>query len=93
MIFVYYLAHIITIILSLFELCMFVRAICSWVPQFRDSMVYGISFKVTEPVLYPIRKWLFRFNWVRNCPIDISFIVVIILINGFSSLLTFFMYL
>ena len=77
--------YAISILLSVFDFLLLVRALCSWVPSFRNSIVYRLSFTVTEPILSPIRDMLFRFEWARRCPIDISFLVVIILVNILSS--------
>lgn len=77
-------------ILSAYELLFFVRAICSWVPYFRDSRVYEFSYKLTEPILRPVRDAMFRIDWIRRCPIDLSFLVVVILLSAVSNLLLFF---
>ena len=81
--------YAIGILLSIFDFLLLVRAVCSWVPSFRDSIVYRLSFTVTEPVLSPVRDLLFRFEWVRRCPIDISFIVVLVLVNILSNVTSY----
>lgn len=86
---VWFLVQIINTVLGLFELCMIVRAVCSWIPSSQDSLVYSITFRITEPVLYPVRSWLFRFEWVRRCPIDLSFLAVILLLQGIWWLLSY----
>lgn len=83
----YIVLNIVNIILSLFEICLFVRAICSWVPSFRNSRVYELSCLVTEPVLRPFKDFFYRFEWARRCPIDISFLVVVLLVNGLMTLI------
>ena len=78
-------AMIIYGILTIFEACMLVRAICSWVPSFRESMIYRFTLIVTEPITGPIRELFMRFDWVRRCPLDISFLVVYILVTTLAS--------
>ena len=79
------LAIIIYGILTIFEACMLVRAICSWVPSFRESRIYQFTLIVTEPITGPIRDLFMRFDWVRRCPLDISFFVVYILVTTLAS--------
>ena len=80
---------LLNVLLYVFDLLLIVRAICSWVPSFRESMVYRLSFSVTEPILRPVRDMLFRIEWVRRCPIDLSFLVVIILVNALSGMTSY----
>lgn len=77
-------------LLSLFETCLFVRAILSWIPPARTSRVYEFFYRITEPVIYPLRKLLMRISWVRECPIDLTFLLVFILISGAQKLLYYF---
>ena len=77
--------YLLNTLLYVFDLFLLVRAVCSWVPSFRQSMVYNLSYTVTEPILRPIRDMLFRFDWARRCPIDLSFLVVILLVNMLSG--------
>ena len=84
--------YLINTVLYIFELFMIARAICSWIPSSRDSMIYRISYTVTEPILRPVRDLLFKLEWARRCPIDLSFIAVILLINLLSGVTGSLMY-
>ena len=84
--------YLINTVLYIFELFMIARAICSWIPSSRDSIIYRISYTVTEPILSPVRDLLFKLDWVRRCPIDLSFIAVILLINLLSGVTGSLMY-
>ncbi len=79
------LFYLLNTVLYAFDLILLVRAVCSWVPSFRESAVYRFSYTVTEPILSPIRDLLYRFEWARRCPIDLSFLVVILLVNILSG--------
>ena len=79
------LLYILSSLLSVFDLILLARAICSWFPAARESAVYRFAFAVTEPVLSPVRDLLHKFEWARRCPIDLSFLVVILLVNMLSS--------
>ena len=81
--------YIINLILSLFVLMLLARAICSWIPSSRNSMIYRISYTITEPILSPVRDLVMKMEWARRCPIDISFIVVVILVNLLSGVVSY----
>ncbi len=84
-------AWIIYSIISAFELLMLVRAICSWVSYFRESFIYRIAYTITEPVLAPVRELFMRWEFMRRCPIDLSFLAVFLLIQILGSFFIRFM--
>ena len=75
------------LILSLFELLLFVRAILSWFPINRSGALNQFLEYTTEPVLTPIRSLLYRSSTLRNFPIDFSYIAAFLLIQILNSLL------
>ncbi|MBO5313254.1 MAG: YggT family protein [Clostridia bacterium] len=77
-----YLFLVLYYLLAIYDLFFWVRAICSWVPSFRESKVYYISYKLTEPILRPVRDLLFRMEFARRCPIDLSFLAVVLILSG-----------
>lgn len=81
--------RVLSILLYAFDFLLLVRAICSWVPDFRNSKVYNLSFTLTEPILKPVRKLMWKFDWARRCPIDLSFLVVCILTTILDKLLAY----
>lgn len=83
----YYLVYLLLTLISIYEAILVVRAICSWVPYFQESRVYEFAFKLTEPVLYPIRSFLFRFEFFKRFPIDFSMLILFLLLGGFSRLI------
>ena len=84
--------YILNTVVYAFDMLLLVRAICSWVPSFRESMVYRFSYIVTEPILRPVRELLFRIDFVRRCPIDLSFLVVVLLANGLMRITAYLAY-
>ncbi len=78
-----------SILLYAFDFLLLVRAVCSWIPDFRNSMVYNLSFRMTEPLLLPIRKLMWKWDFARRCPIDLSFIVLVLLTRGLDKLLAY----
>ncbi|MBO5212503.1 MAG: YggT family protein [Clostridia bacterium] len=88
--FIKVIAYTLIYLLSLFEIVLIVRAICSWAPYFRESKVNRIATAITEPIVAPIRNLLMRISFVRRCPIDLSFIVLYLFIGMASSVLSAF---
>ena len=69
------------------EICMLVRAVLSWFPIKEDHPLVLFVHMVTEPIVSPIRRLFDRFGWFRNSPIDISFLVAVLLLSLLNSLL------
>ena len=66
---------------------MMFRAIISWLPIDEDSILANFLYAMTEPVIYPVRLLLDRFEATSELPIDISFIVAFILLSVIQMLL------
>jgi YggT family protein len=84
------IARTLLILLSLFETALVVRAILSWIPSARTSRVAQVLNMITEPIVHPVRKLLFKMEWVRRCPIDLSVLAVFILISFLERFLYYF---
>jgi YggT family protein len=70
------LAKILDIVLTLCMWMIIFRAVISWVNADPYNKIVIFLYRVTEPVLYPVRRIL---PW-RNIGIDISPVVVILVI-------------
>jgi YggT family protein len=66
---------------------MLVRALMSWLPIDEDGRLYNFIYSATEPVIMPVRAFLDRFEYVRNMPIDISFLAAYLLLSVVGMLL------
>lgn len=77
------LAQVIGIILSFYMWVIIIRALVSWVNPDPHNPVVQFLYKVTEPVLYPIR----RLMPVYNIGIDLSPLIVIAMIIFLRSFL------
>lgn len=78
------LAHILDIILTIFYWLILARALISWVNPDPYNTIVQFLYKMTEPILYSIRRVLpagFRFG------IDISPIIAFLLIWFLKSFL------
>jgi len=74
--FIIALAKVIDIVLTLYMWVIIFRALISWVNPDPYNQIVIFLYRVTEPVLRPIRRIL----PMRNVGIDISPIVVILII-------------
>lgn len=63
---------------SLFDVLIVLRVIASWVVKLREVWIFKVAYVITEPLLIPFRKWLFRYDFVRRCPLDLSFVALYI---------------
>ncbi|MBR3848477.1 MAG: YggT family protein [Oscillospiraceae bacterium] len=75
------LQRFILTVLRIYELLFIVRAILSWIPPAQGSGFSYFLHSVTEPILAPIRKVLFKIPFFASLPIDLSVLVAFFLID------------
>lgn len=73
--------QIIVALVRALQIMMFARAILSWIPQLSDSTVSKFLIMMTEPIIAPVRAILNNFESVRSMPIDISFLVTLLILS------------
>ena len=78
---------IVSVALRAFELLLLVRAVLSWLPFDEEGGFYQFIYSVTEPVLAPVRAFLDKFEFFRNLPIDVSFIVLYLAVAAVTLIL------
>ncbi|SEM37884.1 YggT family protein [Syntrophus gentianae] len=74
--FVLALAKILDIVLTLYMWILIARAVISWVNPDPYNPIVMFLYRVTEPVLTPVRRWL----PLRNIGVDLSPLIVILVI-------------
>lgn len=79
---IYYLVELLSILIV-------VRALISWLPLSEDNKFNSFLVMMTEPIMEPIRKLLYKFEFTRELPVDFSPVVAIILLGIISSILKF----
>ncbi|MBI3609329.1 MAG: YggT family protein [Nitrospirae bacterium] len=77
------IAEVINIILSFYMVVIIIRALISWVNPDPYNPIVQFLYKVTEPVLHPVR----RLMPVYNIGIDLSPMIVIVVIIFLRSFL------
>jgi YggT family protein len=81
--FIVALAKIIDVVLSIYMWIIIARAIISWVNPDPYNQIVQFLYRVTEPVMAPVRRWL----PLRGMGIDFSPIVIIFVIIFLQSFL------
>jgi len=77
---VHAIGFVLVFVLTLFVICLFVRAILSWFPISYGSTAHRINsvlVRITEPVIAPVRRIIPPIGG-RSVSIDLSFMVVVI---------------
>lgn len=83
----YYIVSLASVIINVAEFLMLVRAIFSWIPVPPAlSGIYRVVYDLTEPIIAPFRRLLYRSRLVQNCPIDISFLLAILALGLIRNL-------
>jgi YggT family protein len=79
------LVRVIDFVVTIYTFLIIVRAIISWVNPDPYNPIVRILYRLTDPVLNPIRKVMQRIS--GNLPIDFSPIIAIFLIQLLGKLL------
>ena len=65
-----------------YDLCLFIRAIMSWIPDSADNSFGDLIFTVTEPLVGFIREnFVLRIRALRDLPFDLSLFFACILLG------------
>ena len=88
--FIYVVTKLVSVFLGAEQLLMMFRAVLSWLPVDEDSNISNFLFAMTEPVIYPVRMLLDRFEGLDEFPIDLSCILSFMLLSLVQMLLPTF---
>ena len=88
--FIYVVTKLVSVFLGAEQLLMMFRAVLSWLPVDEDSDISNFLFAMTEPVIYPVRMLLDRFEGLDEFPIDLSFIISFMLLSLVQMILPTF---
>ncbi len=69
-------AYIVNVILTIYMWAIIIRAVISWVNPDPYNRIVLFLYRITEPALRPVRRWI----PLGNLGIDISPIIVILVI-------------
>lgn len=74
--------------IRVFEFMLIARAIVSWFPM-PDNAIVSFIHNVTEPLLAPVRKLLFKIPALQRVPIDFSIMVLFLLLYMLRMIIVF----
>ena len=83
-------AQLLDIALNVYMWIIIVRALVSWVSPDPYNPIVQFLYRATEPVLEPVRRWLWNLAPAMRFGIDLSPLIVILVIIFFQSLLMSF---
>ena len=78
---VYVFCQVVRCFVTALQFAMIIRAVFSWFMPDDSHPLMKFLLSVTEPVIFPVRVILDRFESLQRIPIDISFFVTYILLS------------
>ncbi len=84
---IFILKQTLLVCIGVLQLAMLARAIFSWFDPTKESGISAFLFALTEPVILPIRMLFDRFRWFEGFPLDMPFLVTVILLSMVQVLL------
>lgn len=81
------IAYIIIRLVDIFSIVLFIRCILSWIMPGQYNRLTSFFFEVTEPVVAPVRKLLYRIEFFRSIPVDFSCLATMLLLELISRIL------
>ena len=75
------------VITEVLSFAMLLRAILSWFDQMGEFRISAFLFMITEPVILPIRKLCARLRLFEGFPLDIPYMITIILLYVLQMML------
>ena len=77
----YVLAKCLVIFIEILSMAMLVRAVLSWFFMGEQTKIGAFLYVVTEPVILPVRALCSRFGWFRGVPLDMPFLITMVLLS------------
>lgn len=74
------------VLFTVMELAILVRAFISWLPISRESRFVILLYKITEPVLAPIRNMIQRSAFGQSMMFDFSPVIALLLLALLRSI-------
>ncbi len=87
---IYFLKQTLLIVIDVLQIALLVRAILSWFDQTGESRISGFLYFLTEPVIAPIRMLCAKMHWFEGFPLDIPFLITVLLLAVMQTLLSVF---
>lgn len=75
-----FLKNTASLLLYVLDIGLFARAILSWIDPDMSFRVSAFLYTLTEPVIRPIRALCQKKNWFQRTPIDMPFMITVLLV-------------
>ena len=85
----YVLASTISLLIDILQFAMLARAILSWLDPMHEWRISSFLRGLTEPVIMPVRLLCEKMHWFQGMPIDIPFLITMILLSVIGTGLMF----
>ncbi|MBQ9131565.1 MAG: YggT family protein [Clostridia bacterium] len=85
---IFFVKQTLLVALNVLSVAMMVRAIMSWFDQLEESRLSAFLYMLTEPVILPVRKLCQRLRLFEGLPLDIPFLITVILLYVLQVLLS-----
>ena len=72
-------------LLNILQLALFARALLSWIDPMQEWRISSFLLVITEPVILPVRRLFERKRWLEGIPIDVPFMITLLLILLLST--------
>ncbi len=87
--FLFVLKYTVTTIIDVLLIAMFIRAITSWFDSTREGGLSMFLLMLTEPVVFPMRALCDRMNWFEGVPIDVPFLLTVLVLSILQTAVAF----
>ena len=77
----YVIVQCVLIFIDILSVAMFVRAILSWFTMGEQTRIGAFLYVVTEPIILPIRALCARFGWFQGTPLDMPFLLTMVMLS------------
>ena len=74
-----FIAALLTYLLYAFIIVLFVRVAFSWVSPFPTNPVSRFAFRITEPILPPVRRWVPPVSGIDLSPLVVMLVAYFII--------------
>lgn len=76
----YIVVSLMNLVIDALLTVMLISAVMSWIAPHTDHPVMRFINGITDRLVYPVRTLLWRFEFVRSFPLDISFYVTSVIL-------------
>ena len=84
----YLLVNTVLSLIEVLQFAMLARAILSWIDPMQEWRISAFLRALTEPVIMPVRMLCEKMHWFEGMPIDIPFLITILLLSMIGTGLT-----